>query len=92
MSMKNYLSDLASLLQGIAGVISDGEKVQRDCPKNLKSALLAASRALDNESVRVNFPPTGKPEIVNARGNKRKLTCRERLAIRILGGRTEIRP
>ncbi|WP_318357659.1 hypothetical protein [Enterobacter sp.] len=92
MSMKNYLSDLASLLQGIAGVISDGETVQRECPKNLKSALLEASHALDNESVRVNFPPKGKPEIVNARGNKRKLTWQERLAIRILGGRTEIRP
>lgn len=90
--MKNYLSNLASLLQGIAGVISDGEKVQKECPPHLKSALLEASHALDSQSVRVNYPQHGKPEIVNARGNHRQLTLRERLAIRILGGRTEIRP
>lgn len=90
--MKNYLSDLASLLQGMAGVISDGEKVQKECPTNLKSALLEASHALDGQSVRVNYPPNGKPEIVNARGGHRQLTMRERIAIRVLGGRTEIRP
>lgn len=90
--MKNYLSNLASLLQGIAKVISDGEKVQRECPANLKAALLEASHALDGQSVRVNYPPVGKPEIVNARGHHRQLTLRERIAIRILGGRTEIRP
>lgn len=89
--MKNYLSNLASVLQGIAGVISDGEKVQTECPSHMKSALLEASHALDNESVRVNYPPKGKPEIVNARGGHRALTMRERIAIRILGGRTEIR-
>lgn len=90
--MKNYLSNLASTLQGIAGVISDGERVQKECPEYLKSALLEASGALDAQSVRVNYPPTGKPEIVNARGHHRQLTLRERIAIRILGGRTEIRP
>ncbi len=90
--MKNYLSNLASILQGIAGAISDGERVQTECPSHLKSALLEASHALDNQSVRVNYPPNGKPEIVNARGKHRELTLRERLAIRILGGRTEIRP
>lgn len=90
--MKNYLSNLASTLQGIAGVISDGQRVQKECPEYLKSALLEASGALDAQSVRVNYPPTGKPEIVNARGHHRQLTLRERIAIRILGGRTEIRP
>ncbi|HFP9198971.1 TPA: hypothetical protein ACHP1R_005014 [Raoultella ornithinolytica] len=90
--MKNYLSDLASLLQGIAGIISDGEKVQKECPKHLKATLLEAAHALDGQSVRVNYPPTGKPEIVNSRGKHRQLTLRERIAIRILGGRTEIRP
>lgn len=90
--MKGYLSNLGGLLQGIAGVIRDGEKVQMECPVNLKSVLLEASHALDGESVRINYPPKGKPEIVNARGNHRQLTLRERLAIRILGGRTEIRP
>ncbi|MDW2743372.1 hypothetical protein [Atlantibacter subterraneus] len=90
--MKNYLSNLASLLQGIAGVISDREKVQKECPENLKSALLEASHALDGQSVRVNYPPNGKPEIVNARGKHRQLTLRERIAVRILGGKTEIRP
>ena len=89
--MKGYLSNLASSLQGIAGVISDGERVQKECPLNLKSVLLEASHALDSEAVRVNYPPKGKPEIVNARGGHRQLTLRERLAIRILGGRTEIR-
>lgn len=89
--MKNYLSNLASALQGIAGVISDGERVQHECPANLKSTLLEASHALDNQSVRVDYPPNGKPEIVNARGGHRALTVRERIAIRILGGRTEIR-
>lgn len=82
--MKNYLSNLASMLQGIAGVISDDA--------HLKSALLEASHALDGQSVRVNYPPNGKPEIVNARGHHRPLTFRERVAIRLLGGRTEIRP
>ncbi|HFV5776416.1 TPA: hypothetical protein ACH9UB_001157 [Escherichia coli] len=90
--MKDNLSDLASLLQGIAGVISDGERVQYECPEYLKSSLLEASHALDCQSVRVNYPPNGKPEIVNARGAHRQLTLRERFAIRILGGRTEIRP
>lgn len=90
--MKNYLSNLASHLQGIAGVISDGEKVQKECPPNLKSVLLEASHALDGQSVRVNYPLNGKPQIVNARGKHRQLTFRERIAIRILGGRTEIRP
>lgn len=90
--MKNYLSNLASSLQGIAGVISDGERVQKEWPPHLKSALLEASHALDGQSVRVNYPSHGKPEIVNARGEHRQLTLRERLAIRILGGRTEIRP
>ena len=90
--MKGYLSNLASCLQGIAGVISDGERVQSECPTNLKSALLEASHALDGQSVRVNYPPHGRPEIINARGNHRQLTWRERIAIRILGGRTEIRP
>lgn len=90
--MKNYLSNLASMLQGIAGVISDGERVQKECPENLKSALLEASHALDGQSVRVNYPLKGRPEIVNARGASRVLTIRERLAIRMLGGRTEIRP
>lgn len=84
--MKNYLSDLASLLQGMAGTIPDAQ------PGNLKRTLQEASRALDSQSVRVNYPPLGKPEIVSARGNHRQLTLRERLAIRILGGRTEIRP
>ncbi|HFI1946170.1 TPA: hypothetical protein ACPZRO_002731 [Yersinia enterocolitica] len=90
--MKNYLSNLGSLLQGIAGVISDGEKIQKECPENLKSALLEASHALDSQSVRVNYPTNGKPEIVNARGKHRQLTLRERIAIHILGGKTEIRP
>lgn len=90
--MKNYLSNLASMLQGIAGVISDGERVQTECPSHLKSTLLEASHALDAQSVRVNHPPGGQPEIVNARGHHRTLTLRERIAIRILGGRTEIRP
>lgn len=90
--MKNYLSNLASMLQGIAGVISGGERVQKECPAHLKSALLEASHALDGQSVRVNYPPNGKPEIVNARGHHRPLTFRERVAIRLLGGRTEIRP
>ena len=90
--MKKYLSNLASMLQGIAGVISDGERVQTECPPHLKSALLVASHALDGQSVRVNCPPNGKPEIVNARGKHRQLTFRERIAIRLLGGRTEIRP
>ncbi len=90
--MKNYLSALASKLQGIAGVISDGERVQTECPEYMKSALLEASFELDKQFVRINYPPKGKPEIVDARGAHRQLTKRERLAIFILCGRTEIRP
>lgn len=89
--MKNYLSNLASKLQGIAGCISDGERVQQECPTNLKSALLEASFELDKQEVRVKYPTHGTPEIVDARGGHRPLTKRERLAIFILNGRTEIR-
>lgn len=90
--MKNYLSNLGNKLQGIAGVISDGERVQNECPEYLKSALLEASHALDSQSVRIVYPPKGAPLIINARGKERNLTLLERIAIRILGGRTEIRP
>ena len=47
--MKNYLSNLASMFQGIAGVISDGERVQKECPAHLKSALLANHNGRFNE-------------------------------------------
>ena len=43
--MKNYLSNLASTLQGIAGVISDGERVQH----------AQKSYAMRNISYRINF-------------------------------------
>ncbi|EFN7975628.1 hypothetical protein ED769_14970 [Escherichia coli] len=87
-----YLSGLASTLQGIAGVIKDGERVQNECPRHLKSTLLEASRALDGEAARVVYPPKGTPEVVNARGAHRVLTWRERVAVWLLGGKLEIRP
>ncbi|EEW2516183.1 TPA: hypothetical protein ACF3QL_003919 [Escherichia coli] len=87
-----YLSNLAGYLQGVARVIKDGERVQDECPTNLKSALLEVAHALDGEAVRVVYPPEGKPEVVNARCNHRVLTWRERMAIWLLGGKLEIRP
>lgn len=88
--MSKYLSNLASMCQGIAGVINDGEKVQKECPENLKSVLLEASHALDSECVIVTwgFLQAG---IVNSRGANRQLTLRERIAIKLLGGKTEVR-
>lgn len=89
--MRQYLSNLASVMQGLAAVMADGEKVQKECPSHLKAALLEASHALDTQSVRIVYPPTGGPKVVNSRGASRLLTWRERVAILLLGGRTEIR-
>lgn len=88
--MNKYLSRLASKCQGIACVISDGEKVQKECPENLKSVLLEASHALDSECVTVSWGVL-QAGISNSRGAYRQLTIRERIAIKLLGGKTEVR-
>lgn len=77
-----YLSELASWMQSKSRQLSyDG----RDGP--LKHQLREASHALNGEAVKVS-----NGVIRNARGSKRKLTLRERTAIWILDGRTEVRP
>ncbi len=78
----SYLSELASWLQGEARQRSyDGPDAQ------LKHQLREASHALDCEAVKISGGV-----IRNARGSKRNLTPRERLAIWLLGGKTEVRP
>jgi hypothetical protein len=91
--MRKHLSKLASKCQGIAGVISDGEKVQYECPEDLKSTLLEVSHTLDNECVKVfdGYPQREGWYVENARGAMRKITFRERLAVWLLKGKAEIR-
>jgi hypothetical protein len=89
--MRQYLSDLASKCQGIAGSISFDE-ANKGYPPQTKHILLEVSHALDSNSVRVVYPPKGVPLIINARGKERALNWRERLAIILLKGLTEVRP
>ena len=79
-----HLSNLASGLQGHARAIS-----YDDGP--LKALLQSSSHALDTEAVRVHGKTDGLL-LINARGKARYMTFRERLAYRLLGKRTEIRP
>ena len=81
-----YLSTLATKCQGIAGTLS--YDADEDATKR---ALHDASHALDSESVRV-YRFEGVMHIENARGKRRWMTFRERLAMWLLRGRTEIRP
>lgn len=83
-----YTSDLASKCQGVARCISYNASTHE---AQAKHALLEASHCLDTHAVRVHVRADGV-YISNARGKSRVMTWRERLAYRLLGGNTEIRP
>ena len=78
-----YASVMGGKCQGAAQCISyNGNKFEAQA----KHVLLEASHFLDSQSVKVNGLT-----IRSARGKQRKLTLRERFAIWLLGGKTEIR-
>ena len=83
-----YLSELASQCQGLARNLSynDGDLIG-----SVKHSLIEASQALDHNSVSTQKKSDGLL-IINARGKCRFLTIRERIAIWLLRGKTEIRP
>jgi len=86
--MSKRLSELASKCQGVARCLSFNDD---DHQAAAKHALLAASHALDGQSIRIHKKRDGLL-IVNARGKCRFLTIRERLAVWLLRGKTEVRP
>lgn len=85
---EKYLSKLASQCQALAKNLSynDGRLIA-----SVKHSLIEASHALDGNSVSIHVKPKGIL-IINARGKFRFLTMRERIALWLLHGKTEIRP
>lgn len=79
---------LASQCQGVAHTLTYNDGVAE---AEAKHTLLEASHCLDTHAVRVHVG-AGCVFISNARGKSRVMTWRERLAYRLLGGSTEIRP
>lgn len=86
--VKKYEAELASKCQGIAACLTFNEGVHE---ADAKHALLEASHALDSHAIRVHRKKDGLL-LVNARGKSRFATIRERLAIWLLEGKTEVRP
>lgn len=84
----HYLSELASKCQGVARCLTFNDDEHQEAAKH---TLLAASHALDGESIRVHKKRDGLL-IINARGKCRFMTLRERIAFWLLRGNTEIRP
>ena len=80
---------LASRCQGVAHTLTYNDGVAE---AEAKHTLLEASHCLDTHAVRVRVGAGGGVFISNARGKSRVMTWRERLAYRLLGGSTEIRP
>lgn len=83
-----YLSKLASQCQGLVRNLSynDGDLIG-----SVKHTLIEASQALDHNAVSVHKTSNGI-FVMNARGKSRFITVRERVAIWLLRGKTEIRP
>ena len=81
-------SSVAAQCQGVARTLTYNAGVPE---AQAKHALLEASHCLDTHAVRVHVGADGVV-ISNARGKSRVMTWRERLAYRLLGGNTEIRP
>lgn len=84
--MSRHLTELASALREHAhpmGVLG---------PQNvLKQQLYQAAVELEYQVITVR-PCKGVPSVHDNRGRSRKLTRRERLALWLLRGKTEIRP
>jgi len=83
-----WLSDLASRCQGLARNLSynDGDLIG-----SVKHTLLEASQTLDRNAVTLHKSSKGV-FVMNARGKSRFITVRERIAVWLLRGKTEIRP
>lgn len=86
--MSEFESKLASQCQGVASCLSYNGKHQEG---EAKHTLIEAAMCLDKHSVRVHKKKDGLL-IINARGKSRFMTIRERLAMWLLKGKTEIRP
>lgn len=87
MKNQSYESTVASRCQGIAATLSYNDK-----PESVtKHTLHEASHIIDSHVVRVHKKKDGLL-MVNARGASRYMTWRERLAYRLLGGRTAMLP
>lgn len=83
-----YESKLASQCQGVAKCLTYNDDEHQAAAKHV---LLEASHRLDSHAVRVHRKKDGLL-IINARGKSRFMTLRERLAMRLLRGKLEIRP
>jgi len=95
---KDYVSDLADRVQANMCAMSYNDVVP-GTQKSLKHLLKEVTHTLNSSVVKVL--PAGKeydgtirpgPVIRDALGKKRMLTTKERVAIWLLGGRTEVRP
>jgi hypothetical protein len=85
---EKYESKLASQCQGIASCLSyNGSHYEAEA----KHTLIEAAMHLDKHAIRVHRKKDGLL-LVNAVGKSRFATLRERLAIWLLKGKTEIRP
>ena len=83
-----HASKLADRCQGIARTLTYNESPHEAAAKQ---TLREASHFIDSQVVRLHKKRDGVLAI-NARGKSRFLTWRERLAIWLLSGKTEVRP
>jgi hypothetical protein len=83
-----HASVLADRCAGIARTLTYNESPNESAAKH---ALREASYFIDSQIIRLHKKRDGILAI-NARGKGRYLTWRERLAVWLLGGRTEVRP
>lgn len=85
---RNHASKLADQCAGIASNLSYNDK---GIEGEAKHALRECSHFADSHAIRVHKKHDGIL-VANARGATRFLTWRERVALWLLDGRTEIRP
>ncbi|QHJ81777.1 MAG: hypothetical protein [Caudoviricetes sp.] len=83
----DYASKMADKCQGIAHCLSYNEKREGVA----KHILLEAAHFFDSNSIKVHKKDDGML-MVNARGKSRYMSCKERVAMWLLGGKMEIRP
>ena len=83
-----HASELADRCAGIASCMTYNEGETESAAKH---TLREAAHFIDSQNVRLHKKRDGLLAI-NARGKSRFLTVRERLAVWLLRGKTEIRP
>lgn len=83
----DYESKMADKCQGIAHRLSYNDSHEGDA----KHMLREAAHFFDSNSIRLHKKKDGIL-MVNARGESRYMTYRERMAMWLLGGKLEIRP